>query len=317
MPISDQRYWFDGLALTGIVSSSDQRHWFDGLVYSLLQANSSGALGLNVSDSLSLSDAIVAASTLSTNLSDAITLQDNVNTLYEIYVEPLNVSVADSFEVGEFEAYVQASNLFNFQAFEKLNIFDEAIAAETLSRTSSDTLSISDTTEVFSTGVLEAYDTLQYNWSDSVTMSLEQGGLVSDTLALTDSVTIDLIVFVLNRNVSDTLSFSDTFLSAVQSLNAFEDNFTLSDNLSVAMAFALNVSDSLSLSDEATTLRNTFGIVTDAISLSDAISTSLAVQTIVPLATSVSDSVSLSDTLSITKPFEMTDYLRRYLNDRV
>lgn len=192
-------------------------------------------------------------------------------------------------------------------------------------------------------GAQESSSTLALTVSSSDTISLSDaaannsGSIYSfaDTLDLADL--LDVIV-ISNRKkiweilVADTLSLSDSILSAATWALLLTDTNTLSDAVSPLFERFLTFSDSISLSDAIGNLDS----FADVLSLSDAAAYTLADVPItdytflltdalsindssmhisVPAYLSINDTLLLSDRAAVRVQANLTDYLRRYLND--
>lgn len=339
MATNDLKYWYEGLSFEALGASRDQKHWYEGLVYAPLTFEGVLELTAQVSDTLSFTDEaensivnevdvadtlaftdelaiLLASPVLPQTAEETFAFTDSVETYYGIYTEEMSFAFADTLEIGEEQLIVQNIDDYGLQIFEGLLLQDESYASEIQPLDTSEVVDITDAVEVFLTGALEQYDTLQYNWLDEVTMSLEQGISVEDTFAFTDESAVSLIISVLNTSASETLSLTDAVETALLGKMAFEENFTISDSLQTFMSIALEIEDTLALLDAAISGGNVFGDFSDTLSFTDAISGDLVSQIVVDLTASVSDSFTLSDSVVKNKPYNMSDYLRRYLNDR-
>lgn len=272
-------------------------------------------------DAIALSDAITSAmfAEVSQSASDALSFTDDIAYNYGIYVAGFSFAFTDTIEIGDEEIILQigpdtvADSWV--QIFTGLRFSEENISAEVWTASDATTLSFSDAIEIYSAGAMEFYDTLFYGWGDAIQMTLEQGVIIEDTLALSDDASVALIIFVLNVTLSDTLVFSDAFTSDANGKNLSEDNFTISDYLEVSMTATLSLIDTVTIQDAVATSIDTFGNNSDALSLTDTVSVLLATQTIIALSIAVTDNLALSDFSNLRKPLNMTGYLRRYLND--
>ena len=157
----------------------------------------------------------------------------------------------------------------------------------------SDTISLSDAATTSTAIAIEAYDTLFYDLLDSVAT----GGLnslsvtASDTLALSDSVTVTN--FNLNLPIST-------------------DTLNLMDFLELRLNYFLPVSDTVALVDASANFESINTSFTgDALALSDAASTAL----LVTGSASSADTLALSDDIRVLMNTNLSNYLRRYLND--
>lgn len=157
-----------------------------------------------------------------------------------------------------------------------------------------------------------------------------------DNIPLQDQVTISIGNLQFQPQVSDNLSFSDSFtfqiggaalgiLLPVEDIlfldssivlnesfleDVLNDNVLLTDFPTVALICLLKINDTLALSDILQTLIGSSAF-SDLYSLSDSISTFLTGN----IQVSTSDSLGLNDSQGLISTEFLNTYLRRYLND--
>jgi hypothetical protein len=154
-----------------------------------------------------------------------------------------------------------------------------------------------DSVSLLSGDISRSYDTLQYNWLDSLAIQLYG----HQTLSVTDS----------HSDYSDSVSVNDLTI-AVHVI----DSLAFSDDVKLLMLHKLLVNDTLSFSDAVSLFKTGIFNFSDTLSLSDAVVVTLFGE----LTVTVGDSQAgnWSDELPSGSPFISTgdvSYLRRYLND--
>jgi hypothetical protein len=268
------------------------------------------------SDSISLTDNVEILLAIACIVEDQIVLSDSLQSDFLINIVTLSLEVSDSIEIIDGFTQLQ-SDPNDLQIFERLIFSDEIQVAEPIDGVFDETLSLSDTLELLNLGIREAYDTLQYNWLDEVKVELEQVVNISDSLSLSDEVTVELIIFALPISVSDSLSLSDSVAIEISAHKSLQDSLSITDDFETFMTHLYEVSDSISLSDSLETSVNGNASLGDQITLTDDVQIALSIQIVVELTIQISDAISLSDHVQVAKPLNMTDYMRRYLNDVV
>lgn len=311
-----QKYWFDGIAAINLLGDSTQKYWLNGLPGLSVGISSVGPahITLTFEDAIELTDAILLNIGLTAVFSDTLELVDAVQVDFLVFILNIPLQFLDRLEIGEAELNVvpggQVDHAFQFS--DKFYFQDDINAAEPRTNAPEDSLSLSDAINVRLDSVVEAADTLFYNWGDEARVVLGQEIAVSDSLTLSDAISVQLTIVAIVISVSDSLSLSDVVTVRLVLLKAINDNITLSDAVVVRIDGAIAVADSLSLSDALQVLfTEGRSDIADLLNLSDSVNVSLSAQ----LNVAVSDSMSFSD--SATTRLKGTDlsYLRRYLND--
>ena len=182
-----------------------------------------------------------------------------------------------------------------------------------------------------------AYDTMMYNFLDSIEIDLRQHRTNNDTLSLSDAIIISFDVFLQTKTIADNLSsWLDSVSIRLTVHRSISDDFALYDSIQTFMTTIRSISDSLILSDSiiVSLLDRILSItLSDSLNLSDSVQTVLTSSALdksdslsfwndlvnaelkYKLEISKGDSFSLSDEITNSGIEEDVSYYRRYLND--
>jgi hypothetical protein len=161
-----------------------------------------------------------------------------------------------------------------------------------------------------------AYDTMMYDFLDSIEVDLRQHRGNFDSLTFSDAITISLDAFLQSKSVADSLSnWLDSVSVRLQVNRTIEDDFALYDFIRLFMTTTRSISDTLALSDAiSVSLSSQDANLSDSLQLwNDLVSAELQIK----YNLNISDTMSLSDAVVNSGVEEDLTYYRRYLNDVV
>lgn len=209
----------------------------------LLYVAPTGALTVNVSDSITVAESITATS------------------------GPLFINVSDNITVAE----TVTSRLVN-----NINVFDSITIAETVTARLVNNVNVSDSITVAET-VTVIEKNLDVNVFDSIQVSentipqLVNNVNVSDSITVSETVTI--IETNLDINVFDSITVAESIVPQLVSNISVSDNIQLSETIIASEVSNINVSDSVTISENVVVIEKNLIINTfDSIIISESVS---------------------------------------------
>lgn len=288
----------DGFTLTDALSK--QAKYFAVLSDSFTltdQFSSNYVYQPSFGDTLNFSDSVSRAIT-GANFVDTLVFSDSVSRSTSIVTIALSTSVSDTFTlidtlgrsfIGS-QIVIVTDDIFRLTDSLRLSYTFPALI---------DTLTLSDSFVVtlgYNVIPSTSFDTMQYNWSDTLQVSYAYGWGV----ALGDNLNL----------------WNDAVrIFGVSPRTLFEDSMIQYDSISTFMTFSLGLFDFLSMSDSLG-LSSSTGRIEDSMLMTDAVNVSMFVGTSILLSDSMFNMVDNlpSDKVSL-RPYGDIDYYRRYLGD--
>jgi hypothetical protein len=213
---------------------------------------------------------------------------DNLIVVYGIHTEALSISATDNFIVntGKPPRYDWKDGVQYYAGIES-GLF---ISLDDLAGYLSDEIETSFIVW-FNSVIGQAYDSMMYNWNDSVSVISIVAKVLADKLNLTDEVALRYAVFL---STSDQITLTDLLQTFIRETNAFSDQLDLSDGVSTALSVLAeaSASDTLEMSDLAAVLTGYIPVT-------------------------AADTLEMSDAISNLVASSFNSYIRRYLNDIV
>lgn len=245
------------------------------------------------SDTIVVSDDLLAETSYVRSASDTLDLEDNVTGEPDVWWND-TLTVTDTLLVGSVFGRVlseavavtdQASITFDVSALENLSVTDSIEVDRVFAQ---DAVSVTDLTAVSATydrSLDEALDVVEQNTAD--TQYIRDGG--TDSLTVTDTVTavrdrltnVDLGLdniavtdqasrqFTYGRELSDSLLIPDTVVRDVPFIRGADDTISVTDTSFRSPTFFRNTSDTVALTDAATVSTERGLFVNDVLVLTD------------------------------------------------
>lgn len=196
------------------------------------------------------------------------------------------VRFADAFEISA------AAQTYSRTATDSLTFSDVVTRVTTANRTATDSLTFSDTVARVLTALRAATDSLTH--SDTATRTGTFLRSAADSLTHSDTATR---IATLLRAATDSLTHSDTATRAVTANRTASDSLTFSDTVTRALTLLRNVTDSLTHSDVATRAGTFLRSASDSLTFSE-VAEALRV-----IVRSAADSLVFSDAATRTGTF--------------
>lgn len=287
-----------------------------------LTNNVNSALTQTAADSINnLSDAIkkllgilLKPADSNNNLSDAVAFQ------LDIFSGALGIQFSDRIELVSGLALLGGGPDFSLLLGDRQILRDFPSVAITLSEKLSENLNLLQDAFIVLLGIpIQAFDTLQYNLLDLITVKLGLTLHSADSLSFSDAVSLLLKSIVLPIVVGDSINFLVDTLNLWNIIRIIQsDNFVLSDSQAYFLQNLLAVADAVSLSDSARVTTNgqpRFGDSTN--SLADAVRISMFMNYALHSSDQLpgmQDSALLA-LVDVYNPYSTMLRIRRYLND--
>lgn len=281
-------------------------------------SGSSSGLTQSLSDSFTLSDSLsLGALQPALNLSETLaTWTDTLTKLLAVDPSILYFVLSDTITLYEQLIIIRflGDADIRLDVREPLILTDDVLVAEPRTYSSTDTLSLSDTLALLSPYVIEGYDSLFYGISETLRMTIEQVVRSSDSMSMSDSLAIALIITGINITKSDSFTLTDTLRTLINGILTRSDSFSLSDDLTATMRTLLTTGDVLAFLDTLKIDVSAIPSFSDTFTMSDSAPT-VRLSTLLTL--SVNDTFpAWTDIVSKGMRGNNVDYLRRALNDR-
>jgi hypothetical protein len=279
---------------SGTIASSSP-YW--SAIASFEMTAAAGALSINVSDDIEISEAVTAdVSDLQVSSSDDVEISETITARV-----PTDPSVSDSVEISD---SIAADILLEPVVSDSVEVSDSIIlAVSDPALTISDNTTVSDSVTVTISAIsdltIDTSDDVEV--SDSATVDIQTTANVIDNVEVSESVSAT--VGDPQAIISDDAEVSDSVTVALGAVSAA--NVTTSDNIEISESVTATVSDpQLITSDNVTVVDSTgisviaAGVV--ALSVSDDITaTDTVIISVSEPAISISDSVDVSDSASV------------------
>lgn len=195
----------------------------------------------------------------SLNIADSLQMSDSVSyTMFEIML-PLFLSVADSM------IKTTGPQPTRFEMKDGVSYFLDAadaplfISVDDLETFLADAVAISFVV-FFNSAEAEAFDSMQWNWADSVELDLIRGESFAEWMFQTDEISL---LFDSLVGVGDSFNLSDAVSNAAITEDfAVDDSFTLSDSIEVMLfvSLFLAVGDWMFMSDSVIGMKNSANV---------------------------------------------------------
>lgn len=244
---------------------------------------------------------------------------DEVETQVWVYFGPLTVDINDNFNFDDSLdtiSFVFDGEEIAFEFGDSNRLSDSIELVKYLSSSLEDDLNSWNDEVALMPGefVDYAYDTMMYDFLDSIEVDLRQHRSNSDIFSLSDAVSASLIIYFQSRSVTDSMNnLVGSISSRLTARRSIEDDLNLYDSIQLFMTTVRNLTDSLTLSDSILVSISSQEInPTESLQLwQDLVFAELQIK----FSLNVGDSLSLSDAVTIPVPVEDLSYYRRYLND--
>ena len=286
-----------------------------------------GTHEVNVSDSITITEAVNLELNSRVSVSDNVTITESVNRLLESYVNKSDsitvtenvdpelqshVSVSDSITITEninrlLESYINKSENITIteavtvlETFYNLSVTDSITVTESVNRLLESYVSKSE--NITLTENIRAELDNNISVSDSITLTENVNRLLESYVNTSDSITITENVSVYepfyNVNVSDNISLTEALSLLLTSFIAVSDSISISENVRAELNSSVNVSDEITLTESTKTELNSFINVSDEITITENVALSIINSD--TYSVNVSDSITVSENVSVS-----------------